>query len=168
MNACFSWCVLCTFIYPVPLAHSNSTCLYFHIKSTIFVSQGKSASGDLSFFLYPYASIGGYLFTMSWSPPLWPSPPLWVWQANECPTSHLPTLIFTPQADDQGADLLRALMPLAQEKEWHWGIQKDFRQNTRGQNVHWSTQVLHWEMQVRASCRFIVKSTFSRCPNESD
>lgn len=51
MNACFSWCVLCTFIYPVPLAHSNSTCLYFHIKSTIFVSQGKSASGDLSLFL---------------------------------------------------------------------------------------------------------------------
>lgn len=35
---------------------------------------------------------------------------------------------------------------------------------TQGQNTHWSTQVLYWDMQIFASCGFAEKSTFSQRP----
>ena len=120
-------------------------------------------------FWYPSASIGGYFFARSWSPPLRASPPIGVWQANKCPTSLPLTFVLKPQADGQGADLPWALMLLPQGIKVTPRIPEDFRQNTQGQNMHWSTQALYWEVQIVASCRFIVKSsTFSQCSKVSD
>lgn len=163
-------CSLSLYIY-IP---SSFCTLQFNFTSVIFTLNLKSLfpkvklpPETLLHFLHPYASIGGYFFTMSWSPPLWTSPPFGLWQANKCPTSHSPIRILKPQADDQGGDLPRALMLHSLRKNSGTGgsqrtsdrIHKD---RTCIDLPKYSTE------QILASCRFIVKSTFSQCPKDSD